>query len=266
VLSAAALSSALLLASVPEGLRLAPLEPLALSATDTKGSPAKERRGHESPNAPWMSISESGNSLASLSSGSSFASLSPSESSASGSASEESDEDTKQGDLLVAHVASLHEAAAAPSPAPKRYLVFTSAGDKSNLACWLANGPRNFDLWVTYYGQDDACSDAWRGCASEAGDVYRRRQGGKFENLASLWRDEPALQARLERYDGVWVADDDIVIDAPRINALFEVNVRDACARVRACVQRCVLNNALPSPVYGLYLSATARALRTHFS
>jgi hypothetical protein len=39
------------------------------------------------------------------------------------------------------------------STGKRRYLVFTSAGDRTNLRMWLAED-RRFDLWITYYGDD----------------------------------------------------------------------------------------------------------------
>lgn len=102
----------------------------------------------------------------------------------------------------------------------KRFLVYASAGDKTNLQCWLENGPRAFDLWVTYYGSQ-ADDPPW----ARSADLFRRRKGGKFENLAALCREEPRSRERLLEYDAVFVTDDDVVIDAPRINRLFEVSL-----------------------------------------
>jgi hypothetical protein len=97
--------------------------------------------------------------------------------------------------------------------APKReYLVFTSAGDHSNLAVWL-DGRRNFDLWITYYGQD-------KGRFKEIADFYNCRRGAKFPNFYHVyqnWRDI------LDHYQAIMVMDDDIIIDATAISRLFEL-------------------------------------------
>lgn len=95
----------------------------------------------------------------------------------------------------------------------KKNLVFTCAGDKSELKSWFKNGEREFDVWITYYGNEK--KDKWR----EYADKYRRRKGGKFENLCAFEED-------FSSYDAVWVADDDVVIDAPRINRLFEIRAK----------------------------------------
>ena len=99
-------------------------------------------------------------------------------------------------------------------PLKRRFLVYTCAGDRSVLKMWLQNGARDFDLWVTYFGKQT--EDCWK---AEA-DLYRRRAGGKFENLQVLYK-EPELCARFHEYDAVLVMDDDVVIDAARINRLF---------------------------------------------
>ena len=100
--------------------------------------------------------------------------------------------------------------------APKeKHLVFTSAGDRSNLTFWL-NGRRNFDLWVTYYGDQ-------KGRFREIADFYNCRRGGKFPNLHHLYQVWPHL---LDHYDAIMVMDDDILIDAEAISRLFELRER----------------------------------------
>jgi len=96
-----------------------------------------------------------------------------------------------------------------------RYLVHTSAGDRSCLPRWL-QGRRNFDLWVTYYGQVP-------GRYRELADYYNLRRHGKFPNLQHVWRTWPHL---LDRYDAVLTLDDDIVINASGISRLFDIRAR----------------------------------------
>ena len=93
-----------------------------------------------------------------------------------------------------------------------RNLVFTSAGDQSNVRRWL-NGRRDFDLWVVYYGEVP------KRLYREA-DLYVARAGTKFQNLHycySQWRN------LFERYEAVLVMDDDIVIGASGISRLFQI-------------------------------------------
>ena len=97
------------------------------------------------------------------------------------------------------------------------YLVYSCCGDKAVVPTWLTNGPRKFDLWCTYYGKNDEDPE-WKANV----DCYRRRKGGKFENMKALF-EEPGVADVLASYDGVWVTDDDVIIDAPRIFRLFEI-------------------------------------------
>jgi hypothetical protein len=93
-----------------------------------------------------------------------------------------------------------------------RNLVFTSAGDQSNVRRWLS-GRRDFDLWVVYYGSVP------KRLYPEA-DLYLARAGTKFQNLHycySQWR------GLFERYEAVLVMDDDIVIGASGISRLFQI-------------------------------------------
>jgi hypothetical protein len=91
-------------------------------------------------------------------------------------------------------------------------IVFTSAGDRSNLERWL-EGRRNFDLWVTYYRDHN-------GRHSDAADIYNARKGSKFQNLKFAYDTWPAI---FRAYDAVMVMDDDILISADDLNRLFEL-------------------------------------------
>ena len=105
-------------------------------------------------------------------------------------------------------------------PAPRgdssgrRSLVYTSAGDRSAITGWLSPGTaRPFDTWISYYG-------AIPGRYRELGEYYRERSGGKFPSLASDYRCHPEI---FQRYDAVFVPDDDIEISARAIARLFEL-------------------------------------------
>jgi hypothetical protein len=98
-------------------------------------------------------------------------------------------------------------------PTPRRrFLVFSSAGDRANLHRWL-HGRRIFDLWITYYG-------AHRDRYAESADIYCARKGSKFQNLKDAYDRWPDI---VRSYDAVLVLDDDILISARRINRLFEI-------------------------------------------
>lgn len=94
----------------------------------------------------------------------------------------------------------------------RKNLVFTSAGDRSNLALWCKSR-RNFDLWICYYGDR-------LGALIDLADYYVIRKGGKFPNLrycVERWRDI------FEQYDAIMVADDDLIMKTNDFSALFDI-------------------------------------------
>jgi hypothetical protein len=93
-----------------------------------------------------------------------------------------------------------------------RFLVFTSAGDNSNLKLWF-QGERNFDVWINYYGDD---VDKYK----DTSNYYTQRKGGKFPNLHYIYQHYKDL---LDQYEAILVMDDDIIINATAISQLFRV-------------------------------------------
>ncbi len=93
-----------------------------------------------------------------------------------------------------------------------KYLVFTSAGDNSNLHDWL-EGNRNFDLWVSYYGNEE---DRYK----DISDYYIAKKGGKFPALHYVYQHWKEI---LDHYQAILVMDDDIIIDGSGISRLFEI-------------------------------------------
>jgi len=94
----------------------------------------------------------------------------------------------------------------------RNYLVFTSAGDNAHLSSWL-RGSRNFDLWITYYGNQP-------GRYRDLADFYTERKDAKFPNLHHLHQTQPDF---LKRYHAIMVIDDDILIRGVDICRLFKV-------------------------------------------
>jgi hypothetical protein len=93
-----------------------------------------------------------------------------------------------------------------------KYLVFTSAGDNANIHHWQ-KGHRNFDLWISYYGDSDQRF-------KDRSDFYIAKKGGKFPNLHYIYQHWKDI---LDHYQAVLVMDDDIIIDGSGISRLFEI-------------------------------------------
>jgi hypothetical protein len=105
----------------------------------------------------------------------------------------------------------LTRAHGAPS---SKNLVFTSAGDFSNVRLWLEGRHRDFDLWVTYYGDEHHAS------LRSVPEYFVTREGTKFQNLHYCYSQWPELFAH---YEAVMVMDDDIIIGADAITRLFDI-------------------------------------------
>jgi hypothetical protein len=104
------------------------------------------------------------------------------------------------------------ELIAASPGAVSNNLVFTSAGNRSNLRGWL-RGRRDFDLWTVYYGNA-------AGMFQDVSDYYLARKGSKFQNLHYCYQRWPEV---LARYDAIMVMDDDIEIGASSLSRLFGI-------------------------------------------
>ena len=97
-------------------------------------------------------------------------------------------------------------------------LVYTSAGDNSNISFWLKRfdgkkAHKNFDLWITYYGDQE-------NKLKNIADFYNVRKGAKFQNLLYVYQQWKEV---LDNYEAIFILDDDIIIDCNAINRLFEI-------------------------------------------
>lgn len=94
----------------------------------------------------------------------------------------------------------------------RRHLVVVRAGDTSLHPTWLpASGQRSWDIVVSYFGDQPG--------RFEASDVTCVNwKGPKLGGIHALFRDRPDL---LDRYDYVWLPDDDLAIAPEDIDRLF---------------------------------------------
>jgi hypothetical protein len=105
------------------------------------------------------------------------------------------------------------------SQQPRRWCLFTSAGDRNAIHLWLdGNAPRMWDLVVAYYGDDD---DAF--CKISDLCIYSfRSKGSKFQNLKKLILEKPDF---FDSYSHVWVCDDDILMSSEQVHQAFSLTV-----------------------------------------
>lgn len=96
---------------------------------------------------------------------------------------------------------------------PRRNLVILRAGDSSLHPAWVADPQRNFDLLVSYYGKTE-------GMHADSCDIYERRPGPKWPCIGELLAEHPEL---IDRYEAVWLPDDDLAADTATLNQMFEL-------------------------------------------
>lgn len=94
----------------------------------------------------------------------------------------------------------------------RKFLLFTSAGDKNNVKQWMSDD-RLYDIHVVYYGIKDF--------KLQVDEIYKRKET-KFPNLQWYSKEHD-----LSKYKAVAVWDDDIVASPKDINALFKEMIQN---------------------------------------
>ncbi len=94
----------------------------------------------------------------------------------------------------------------------RRNLVIVRAGDNSVHPGWLVDAERNFDIYVSYFGNEE-------NRYADSADFHENRKGMKWPVLGELLQAQPEL---LERYAYFWFPDDDIITDTATINRMFD--------------------------------------------
>lgn len=92
-----------------------------------------------------------------------------------------------------------------------RNLVVVRAGDDSLHPEWIRDSPRDFDLFISYYGKVE-------GRYAADGDYYEARPGPKWPCIAALLEQHREL---IDEYDAFWFPDDDLSVGTAVINRMF---------------------------------------------
>jgi hypothetical protein len=96
----------------------------------------------------------------------------------------------------------------------RKYLLFTSAGDKTEFYKHWCGENREYDICVVYYAQRE--DEPYK----EYCDYYVKRPGSKFQNFHHMWLHEE----RFHDYEHYFIVDDDIIISTDDINTLFHIS------------------------------------------
>jgi len=94
-------------------------------------------------------------------------------------------------------------------------LVYTSAGDNTRFYKDWGEKNRNYDIWVTYYGDDESNYKKYK----DHVDTINKRKGFKFQNFYDLYHKKD-----LSQYDRIFILDDDIVMSTTDINRMFDIS------------------------------------------
>lgn len=95
-----------------------------------------------------------------------------------------------------------------------KYLVVCCAGENSLHCNWIREQKdKNFDLLIIYYGSQPS---QWK----DTSEYYFKAKGLKPELISKIFHENKPI---FEKYDYIWIADDDIYTDTQTINKLFSI-------------------------------------------
>ena len=94
-----------------------------------------------------------------------------------------------------------------------RFLIMARVGDTSLHGQWIQGASRNFDLYLSYYGDRP-------GRYKEDADYYREMKSTKWP---ALYAHIGADREIIESYDAIWFPDDDLLINTESINRMFDL-------------------------------------------
>jgi hypothetical protein len=95
----------------------------------------------------------------------------------------------------------------------KQFMIICRVGDNSLHKEWITNTHRNFDLFISYYGDT---KDKYKNDA----DYYEEVKGPKWPILSAIVHEHAEL---ISRYDAVWFPDDDISMSTESICRMFNL-------------------------------------------
>lgn len=93
----------------------------------------------------------------------------------------------------------------------KRFLIIARVGDDSLHPNWLQDDQPNFDLFLSYFGDE---ADRYK----EQATFYEQQKGGKWPKIGELIDQYWEL---INTYDAVWFPDESVLANAKTINRLF---------------------------------------------
>lgn len=99
------------------------------------------------------------------------------------------------------------------TPSHRQFLVICRVGNRSLHQQWLTGANRNFDLYLSYFGDEP-------NKYQNDGEYYDMTKGPKWPILAAIIENNPEL---ISAYSAVWLPDDDLLMDTESINRMFNL-------------------------------------------
>ena len=100
----------------------------------------------------------------------------------------------------------------------KKFMIFTSLGDKTNFHNnWISKN-QNYDIYAIYYGDNDEKYNFYKKYVK----YIEKRKGSKYQNFKYMW---DKYNNMINMYNRYFLIDDDIIFDKPEdINELFNIS------------------------------------------
>ena len=94
--------------------------------------------------------------------------------------------------------------------------LFSSVGDNTSFDKLFLGPGANYDVFIIYYGDNNDIYNKYQSKLK----FIERRKGSKFQNFKYFYETYPDI---IHNYDYFFILDDDIIIDIPKINMMFEL-------------------------------------------
>ena len=96
-----------------------------------------------------------------------------------------------------------------------KYLLFSSVGDSYDKAILSWFGiEKNFDIFLCYYEDNEERKKL----LDSLSDICIYQKGSKFQNFQKCYS-----KYNFDKYEYIWIVDDDIVLETKKVNELFEL-------------------------------------------
>jgi hypothetical protein len=110
----------------------------------------------------------------------------------------------------------------------RKHIVYTAAGDHSSVMGWIDchtafSTPREFSLFVSYYGTDMEASTLMKSMVEASSGIFEYAQGWKLDLLYDAFH-KPSYAYFFQDAEYIGIFDDDLNFDVGKLNLLFRIH------------------------------------------